>query len=56
MPGGVYLVVNRSNPDMLFHELRYDNDVAATLFLLSWTDGVPSVTQLASCRAELCSR
>ncbi len=54
IPAGVYLVVNRSNPDLRFRELRYDNDVASTRFRLDWRGGVPRVTPLASCRSELC--
>jgi len=54
LPAGIYLVVNRSNPDLRFRELRYDNDVASTRFRLSWRGGVPRVTPLRSCRTELC--
>ena len=48
---GVYDLVHRANPNMLLHELRYENDAASVRIRLTWSRGVPHVTVLRSCPA-----
>jgi hypothetical protein len=48
---GVYDLVHRANPNMLLHELRYENDAASVRVRLSWHAGTPHVTVLRSCPA-----
>lgn len=51
LPAGRYWLVHRANSDLHLREMRYDDDVAATLIRLAWRSGVPSVTELRTCLA-----
>jgi hypothetical protein len=55
---GLYVLVHRANPDLLTHELRYDNNVASVLIRLSRPrarGALPRVRVLAVCeRRERC--
>jgi Lysyl oxidase len=39
VPAGTYVLVHRTNPDLLLRELRYENNVASVLISLSWPKG-----------------
>ena len=49
VPAGVYDLEHRANPNMLLHELRYENDAASVRVRLTWRAGKPRVTVLRSC-------
>ena len=46
---GIYVLVNRANPDGLLRERRYDNNAAAIRLRLTRPGGVPHVQVLRSC-------
>ena len=48
---GVYDLVHRANPSMLFRELRYENDAASLRVRLTWHAGTPRVAVLRACQA-----
>jgi hypothetical protein len=54
LAAGRYWLVHRANEDFHLRESRYDDNVAAVLIRLAWRGGVPSVTQLRTCRQERC--
>ncbi|HET8651028.1 MAG TPA: lysyl oxidase family protein [Gaiellaceae bacterium] len=52
IPAGNYLLVNRANPEVLLHELRYENNAASLRIRLTWPRGrraQPRVQVLAAC-------
>jgi hypothetical protein len=50
IPAGVYTLVHRTNPELLFTERRYDNNAASVRIRLTWRDNnVPRVTVLRVC-------
>ena len=52
---GLYVLVNRANPDGLLRELRYDNNAASVRLRLTRAAGIPQVHVLRSCEgAERC--
>jgi hypothetical protein len=51
VPAGVYDLVHRTNPQLLLHELRYENDTASVRLRLAWTKGTPHVTVLRRCQS-----
>jgi hypothetical protein len=51
VPAGIYDLVHRTNPSMLLHELRYENDAASLRVRLTWRAGTPRVKVLRSCQA-----
>ena len=57
VPAGVYVLVNRANPNLRFRELRYDNNAASRAIRIEWPNGpraTPRVTVLRTCRSETC--
>jgi Lysyl oxidase/WD40-like Beta Propeller Repeat len=50
VPAGLYVLVHRANPDLLAHELRYDNNAASVLLRLSRTRREVTVRVLAVCQ------
>ena len=57
LPAGEYTIVNRVNDQGLYRELTLGDNVAATVFRLSWPDGpggTPAIEQLRTCLAERC--
>jgi hypothetical protein len=53
VPAGLYVLVHRANPDLLTHELRYDNNAASVLIRLARPPGrLPSVRVLAVCEGR----
>jgi hypothetical protein len=55
VPPGVYILVNRANPDGLLRERRYDNNAASVRLRLTRPGGIPQVQVLRSCEgAERC--
>jgi Tol biopolymer transport system component len=50
VPAGLYVLVHRANPDLLAHELRYDNNSASVLLRLSRTSKGVTVQVLAVCQ------
>ena len=51
VPAGVYDLVHRANPELLLHELRYENDTASVRLRLTWVKAVPHVTVLRACQS-----
>jgi hypothetical protein len=52
VPAGVYDLVHRANPQLLLHELRYENDTASVRIRLTWPKkGDPRVTVLRRCQS-----
>jgi len=51
VPAGVYTLVHRVNPDLLFWESRYDNNAASVRIRLTWRKGKPRVTTLRVCES-----
>jgi hypothetical protein len=49
---GVYVLVNRANPDGLLRERRYDNNAASVRLRLTRPDGTPHVQVLRSCEGS----
>jgi dipeptidyl aminopeptidase/acylaminoacyl peptidase len=52
VPPGRYVLVNRANPQLLIHELRYTNDAASVAINLTWPRGrshPPSVRVVKTC-------
>ena len=49
LAAGVYVLVHRANPNMIVHELRYENDASSVRIRISWRNDVPSVKVLKSC-------
>lgn len=59
LPAGQYRLINRVNPTGRFYERNPTNNVASTLFALSWPNGTnakPTVQVLASCVATASCR
>jgi hypothetical protein len=46
---GVYDLVHVANPNMLLHELRYENDAASLRVRITWHAGAPRIGVLRSC-------
>ena len=55
VPAGQYLLVNRVNPFLRFHELRYDNNAAALAVRLRWAF-FASVIGAANSASQVLSR
>jgi hypothetical protein len=51
VPAGVYVLVHRTNPQMLLQELRYENDAASVRLRLTWRRGTPRVQVLRVCQS-----
>jgi hypothetical protein len=49
---GVYVLVNRANPDGLLRERRYDNNAASVRLRLTRAGGVPQVQVLRACEGS----
>jgi dipeptidyl aminopeptidase/acylaminoacyl peptidase len=52
VPAGEYLLVNRANPQLLIHEVRYENNAASLRVRITWPRGrsrPPGVRVLATC-------
>jgi hypothetical protein len=49
VPAGRYVLVHRVNPELLFRESRYENNVASVSIRLTWVRGVPRVRLLRTC-------
>jgi hypothetical protein len=52
VPAGDYVLVNRANPQLLIHELRYENNAASLRVRIAWPRGrsrPPGVRILATC-------
>jgi hypothetical protein len=52
VPAGLYVLVNRANPELLMRELRYENNAAALRIRITWPRGRarrPAVKILATC-------
>jgi hypothetical protein len=48
---GVYDLVHRTNPQLLLHELRYENDTASVRIRLTWKHGEPHAKVLRRCQS-----
>lgn len=52
VPAGLYVLVNRANPEVLMRELRYENNAASMRVRIAWPGGpgrLPDVRILATC-------
>ncbi len=52
VPAGNYVVVNRANPELLMHELRYENNAASLRIRVTWPGGTrraPDIKVLSTC-------
>jgi hypothetical protein len=52
VPAGTYVLVHRTNADLLLRELRYENNAASLLVRFSWPRGrahAPAIHVLATC-------
>jgi WD40 repeat protein/lysyl oxidase len=52
VPAGLYLLVNRANPELKLRELRYENNASALRIRITWPGGPrrpPGVRVLATC-------
>jgi hypothetical protein len=52
VPAGTYVLVHRTNGEMLLHELRYENNAASLLVRFSWPRGRghgPAIHVLRTC-------
>jgi len=52
VPAGTYVLVHRASPDLLLHELRYENNAGSLLISLAWPRGrsrAPVGHVLAAC-------
>lgn len=60
VPAGVYELVHRANPQLVLHELRYENNAASLRIRLSWPRGRahrPAIRVVRICAAsEFCGR
>jgi hypothetical protein len=54
---GTYVLVHRTNPKLVVHELRYENNAASVRIRLTRPGGVPAVKVLQICpSSEWCGR
>jgi dipeptidyl aminopeptidase/acylaminoacyl peptidase len=54
VPRGVYVLVHRASPNLLLHELRYENNASSLRIRLSWPNGrskQPAIRILRRCPA-----
>jgi len=52
VPAGLYVLVNKANPELLMRELRYENNAASLRIRVTWPRGsrrTPDVKVLATC-------
>jgi hypothetical protein len=52
LPAGRYVLVHRVNPELLFRESRYENNVASVAIRLTWARGAPRVRLLRTCEGS----
>jgi Lysyl oxidase len=52
VPPGIYVLVHRANPNLLLHELRYENDAASVRIRIGRQLGRPTVIVLRRCDAS----